>query len=253
MTIQHLPPPDNKITVVFFTSPIPSHPSANIFFNTYGSVNIRLPESRKLVLADGVRPEQEDRRADYEGYVGRLSEYETATSEYELFYWPEHLHQSGMFRRVVDDIHTPYVLLMEHDTPLIGEIPWWAIIEFMENHKAHSVRFLHEDSVHPEWDHLYDSMVVDTASMERFQWTRQYSFRPHLARTDWYRNLMKDYFNRDSRTFIEDVLYSRGESGKLGNMAVYLPMGGAKRSTHLDGRSDDPKYPQWDAVRGITL
>lgn len=253
MTTQSPHPAAPPVTIVAVTSPIPSHPDPGIFVETLTSARSRLPGCPVLTLADGVREELEHRREDYENFVRRLALYEDMDDSFELLYFPEHMHQARMLQIGLDYVKTPYILLLEHDAPLVGDIPWQDIIEYMDVSATHVVRFLHEDGVHPEWEHLYGETFAHGPNQTRFRRTRQYSARPHLAKTDWYRDVCSHYFNEQSRTFLEDVLYGPGESGRLGNIVVYLPEGSAKRSTHLNGRGDDPKLPQWDAVRRKTL
>ncbi len=84
--------------------------------------------------------------------------------------------------------------------------------------------------------------------------TAQWSQRPHLASTAFYRDMIDRYFNPQSRTMIEDVMHGivheayqrEGEMGwNLWRLWIYTPETdslGIKRSYHLDGRGADPKY-----------
>jgi hypothetical protein len=99
--------------------------------------------------------------------------------------------------------------------------------------------------------------------------TIQWSQRPHIAHVPFYRDMIASYFSDDARTMIEDVMhgvvqacpldsdgnpYPKGirlqEGWRRWRMAVYAPEGDIKRSTHLDARADDPKYPMRFAYPG---
>jgi hypothetical protein len=73
----------------------------------------------------------------------------------------------------------------------------------------------------------------------------QWSQRPHLASTAFYRQMIKNYFNPKSRTMIEDVIHgvvieSCRKDAVMGwysrRLWIYTPEGNIKRSYHLDGR-----------------
>jgi hypothetical protein len=156
-------------------------------------------------------------------------------------------------RQILDEVRTPYVLYVEHDTPLIGEIDFGAILLEMQVNELGVMRFYHEASIHPEHAHLVGER--HNRWLETIQWSQ----RPHLAETAWYRNVMATCFGAEARTFIEDVLhgiiqhgssYPQGirapegrEAWQRWRIAIWAPEGDIKRSTHLDARGDDPKYP----------
>jgi hypothetical protein len=81
--------------------------------------------------------------------------------------------------------------------------------------------------------------------------TMQWSQRPHLASTAFYRQMLDRYFHPDSLTMIEDVIHGAviedcRKDSIMGwyswRLWIYHPEGNIKRSYHLDGRGDDPKY-----------
>jgi hypothetical protein len=76
--------------------------------------------------------------------------------------------------------------------------------------------------------------------------TLQWSQRPHLASTEYYRKIMARYFPPDNSTMIEDRMHSVAQTNPDENrIAVYCPSdpdGSIVRSYNLDGRQDDPKY-----------
>jgi hypothetical protein len=132
----------------------------------------------------------------------------------------------------------------------------------MQLRDVNSMRLMHEASILPGHEHLF----LDRHPDDPAPWTEtiQWSQRPHLASTNWYRQLMADVFAPTARTFIEDVAYgivqhgvafdpdgdaeSRNatriqavEAWKRHRLGIYAPDGNMKRSGHLDGRAGDPK------------
>lgn len=261
--------PDDEITVIIPTSPIPSHPDTAIIEETIASIRERLPTAEILITCDDVRPEQMERHDDYYEYVRRL----TLLCNHQQNICPithmTHQHQSGMMKSVLAEVHTPHVLYVEHDCPLVGDIDFDEIIEIMARDELPSMRFFHETEMQPGSEHLFG---LEPGS--RYARTVQWSQRPHLARTDWYRDIMATYFGVNSRTMIEDVMHGVVQSDlptwkpdmkpdeakqwdraidktwRRWRMAVYAPDGSWKRSAHLDGRATDPKYPMTVAYDG---
>lgn len=254
-----------SITAVVPTSPIPSHPDASMLFETVESIRDRLPDAEVLITCDGVRPEQADRRDAYVEYLHRVTEWCLPQQHVVPFVFDQHLHQSGMMHRILPEISTPFLLYVEHDCPLVGEIPFDAITREMNSQALNSVRFMHEAGVLPDHAHLFLDRHTD--GWAPWQATIQWSQRPHLARTSWYADIMGKFFGSAARTMIEDVMHGVVQHGFAINspyatrkhaekawrryrMAVYAPDGDMRRSGHLDGRGDDPKFPMIIAYDG---
>lgn len=239
------------VTVLVPTSPIPSHPSTAIIEQTLASVVERLPGCEVFVMADGVRPEQEDRRDDYERYLRQLLHLTNRTAAVVPFVHDEHLHQAEMTRRALELVRTPLVLFVEHDTPLVGDVPFDALARVVLSGTADAIRLHHEAAVLDEHRYLMadlEPVDVDGVSLQR---TGQWSQRPHLARASWYRWLLDGHlFGPGTRTMIEDRLYGeiatpwveRHQWGGWCKLWMFTPEGDVKRSTHLDGRAGDPKF-----------
>lgn len=240
------------ITVLVSTSPLPSHPSTRIIDETIASVRAQLPTAEIILMCDGVRPEQEARRADYETYLQRVlwSANHVWGNVLPLIF-DEHLHQSGCTKRALEHVHTPLVLFVEGDTPLVGEIPWPEISDVILAGDANLVRFSHEASILEPHRHLAldsEPQKVRGVPMTR---TVQWSQRPHLASTAFYRELLDRWFPNSEKNFIEETVYGRlisayqrdGDMGWLGwRTWLYTPEGDIKRSTHTDGREGESNY-----------
>lgn len=241
--------PPQEITVLIPTSPIPSHPDTKIIDETIKSVRERLPGCEVVLMIDGVREEQADRRPNYTEYTRRL--LWKANHEWKNVYpllFEGQTHQANMSREALRHVRTPWVLFVEHDTPLTGEIPFE---QMTQTEGVNLIRFHYEAAVHPEHKHLMldtEPQLINGVPLLR---CAQWSQRPHLARTDFYRNILDDYFPVTANTMIEDLMYGvlynafviRGTVGWNDfKVWMYAPEGDIKRSLNLDGREDDPKY-----------
>lgn len=251
------PDVDDLISVVVPTSPIPSHPSTDVIDATIASIRERLPYAQIHILVDGVRDEQRHLEAVYWEYARRLCG--RVNSDPTIIPWVHHghRHQSGMFRHVLQHLDTPYVLFVEHDTPLVGEIEFENVVFAMEHDEVAMMRFHHEVAIHPDSAHLF--LETEPRVGVPYLRTVQWSQRPHLARTDWYRDIMATYFGWESRTMIEDVMHGAVQTGHVGNptalmkgwqqwrMALWAPEANLLRSTHLDGRGTEEKFDMFIA------
>lgn len=244
----------SSITVLVSTSPIPSHPDTAIIDETIASVRAQLPDAEIILMCDGVRAEQEDRRADYEEYLRRiLWSADHVWGNVLPLVFDEHLHQAVCTKQALEHVRTPLLLFVEADTPLTdGYIPWGALGEAIRHGDANVVRLHHEASILDVHRYLMLDRrpvnVRDALMMRTIQWSN----RPHLASTAWYRDLLDRYFPNDERNFIEDVVYSKligsyERDGSMGWQAswrtwIYTPEGDIKRSYHTDGRAGEDKF-----------
>lgn len=232
------------MTFVVPTSPIPSHPSTEIIEQTIESIrkNSAMPI---LITIDGVREEQKEKSNDYTEYIRRLlwkCNFEWRDVTPVLF--REHLHQSGMMKRVFELIDTPLICYVEHDTPLVSDRPieWGLIAETVMSDKANVVRFHYEEQIPEPHKHL---MLPEKNLSEKFLATKQWSQRPHVAKKIFYENIMQ-YFSEESNCFIEDRVYGNCVEGNWEDWKVFIYTPddkiGIKRSLNLDGRADDRKF-----------
>lgn len=246
--------PADTVTVVIPTSPIPSHPDTAVIEATVESVRAQegLVDCQIIVAADGVRDEQQHRAGDYAEYVTRLLGL-CAHRWHNVvpLVADRHLHQSGLLHLTLPHVDTPHMLYVEHDTPIVGDVPWAALCALLETRQAHLVRLYHEASVHPDHRHLMvGDGPVDMGGVPVWP-TMQWSQRPHLTTTDFYRHIASRYISASARTMIEDVMHgvlavAWDEDGRSGweawRTVLYAPQGNLKRSDHVDARGTDPKY-----------
>jgi hypothetical protein len=242
----------DHITVLVPTSPIPSHPSTAIIDETLASLTAAgLQGCPVIVMADGVRPEQEDRAAAYKAYLLELRRVRREGECISVQLHAEHRHQAALTHDALASlVRTPLILFVEHDTPLCGEIPWLSMVAAISSGDADVIRLHHEAAVLDPHRYLMCGRRRDVHGVPLVG-TAQWSQRPHLASTEWYRWMLSEFFPPHARTMIEDRLYSeiatpwieRHEWGKVCKLWMYAPWEGTwKRSEHLDGRGTDPKY-----------
>lgn len=242
----------NKITVLILTSPIPSNPSTEIIEQTIVDIRAVLPDCEIIIGIDGVRPEQEERRADYEEYTKRLLHLQWAHILPVVF--EKHMHQAAMTRELLKLVNTPALLFVEHDAPLCPdfEYDWQNLVKVIESGNANVIRFHHEGAIPTEHDHLIlgEREIIDTVPLLK---TSQWSQRPHLASTVFYRDMVDRYFTENSRIFIEDVIHGAVQSDVDSDwlmgwykwrLWIFYPEGNIKRSYTTDGRKGDSKFEE---------
>jgi len=244
--------PDDRVTVIVTSSPVPVHPCTDHIEQVVASIREQLPTAEVVIICDGVRLEQEDRKADYEEYVRRLlwlCNYEWSNVLPVVL--DEWQHQANATRAALELVETPLVLFMEHDTPLVGEIDWGGLCGFASGALADVVQFHENTGIHPDHESVMvdqDTVVIEGVPVRRIAAWWQ---RPHLAKTSLYRDRIMPLFTEQSRTMIEDPLYpvvwSDYTANGWGNWKLwaYTPEGNMRRSGHLDSRGDDPKYSMW--------
>lgn len=245
---------DESITVLVTSSVVPSHPSTEIVEECLASIRVHLPTADVLLLCDGVRDEQQDRRDDYDTYLARVlwkANHQWANVLPVLA--PEWLHQAALVRLALPLVRTPLVLFMEADCALTPDCP----IDFdgcaraILSGEVNLIRYHYESHVLEDHAHLSldrDPILVEGVPLIR---TAQFSARPHLASTAFYSDLIATAFEPDCRTFVEDVTYGMvveawrryGVPGwARWRLAIYHPDGNIKRSTTCDGREGGEKY-----------
>lgn len=245
----------NMVTVIVPSSPIPAHPSTEMIEKTIADIRVHLPDCEILITVDGIRGEQDHYREKYDEYKKRLLWLANNVWHNVLpIIFEEHQHQASMAREVLKMVETPTVLYVEHDTPLTPDRPidWQACVKTIMDGTANIIRFAHESKILDEHQHLFfETEEHHGISLTK---TQQWSQRPHLASTAFYRNVISTYFHPESKTMIEDVMHqivemdmARGGRQAWFNWRIWLynnpdADGSILRSYNLDGRQDDPKY-----------
>jgi hypothetical protein len=244
---------DDQITVVIPTSPIPDHPSTVIIEKTIQSIRFHLPESQIIVMADGVRPQVEHRRAQYEEYKNQLSKRLLDYGRIEMAVFDQPTQQAWMLRETLKQITTPLVLFIEHDTylpttwsprddgsthPEDCTFAWQDIADIIMSGQVNMVRFYLWQQIWHEHEHLMHGKLIQGNST--FVKTTQYSQWPCIAAADFYRKILTEHFQPTERKMIEIGMY-----GPVANapweqyrIAIYYPEPNARRFYHMNGRVD---------------
>lgn len=237
-------------TVIVTTSPIPSHPETTILEETIASVRHHLPGAEIILTFDGIRPEHAGFRDEYIEYTRRaLWRADHQWGNVMPIVHNTHRHQVGITRAALDQVRTPLLLFVEHDTPLVTdeEIDWHTTRHLVMEGIYDLVRFHHEAAI-PE-PHMHMMLPPMFGGFTR---TCQWSQRPHLASTAFYHRILSSHFSPTAKSFIEDMMHgvchdAYERFGLLGwdqyRLAIYHPEGGnIKRSYHTDGRAGGPKF-----------
>lgn len=240
--------PESPVTVLIPSSPVASHPSTAMLEDTIRRVRAypEFARAEVIVMLDGVRDEQRHRMADYEEYKRRvvdLCTFDPAFFGVLPLPFDRHTHQAGMARAALDLVQTPLVFYVEHDTWPMGEIPFDRLMRTFDREAGINVVRLHLDhKILPEHEYLmHGEMEVEDCPLTR---TTGWSQRPHLARTDFYRRILRDHFAPDSVCMVEDGLYGYVAEApwERYGVTIYTPPGNTLRSGSSDGRGVDPKY-----------
>jgi hypothetical protein len=252
---------EDNITVIIPTSTIPSHPSTEIIDQTISDVRKKLPNSEIILMFDGLNEHYADRKDVYEEYIRRtLWKCNFEWKNVLPLIFDEPSHQVKMTREALKYVKTPTILFVEQDAPICPDpefdYSFNELVKTIESGQAQLVRFHHEASILESSKHLMIGNIemVNGVPMQR---TIQYSQRPHLASTAFYRNMLDFYFSKDCYTMIEDVIYGKviEDYEKMGmqgwfqwRLWVFAPSitgeGNWKRSYTTDGRKEDKKYDE---------
>lgn len=232
----------SDVTVVIPTNPIPLHPDTSILEETVASVRHWFPDSEIFLCFDGMGG-QPYPREDYAEYTRRalwLADKEWGAVVPTIFgAW---YHQSGMMLETLPEITTPLILYVEHDAPLVTDCPidWKTVYGALYGGFSDLVRFHHEAVIPEPHQHMMHG-EMPSGLMRTSQWSQ----RPHLATTAFYRRIMTSHFRPGQPEFIEDRMHSVCDTafrqyGLMGwrqyRTHIYYPEGNIKRSYHLDGR-----------------
>jgi hypothetical protein len=241
-------PSPHPLTVVVPTSPIASHPDSSIIDATIRSIRERT-DAEILVTCDQPRPEMTH-------YAERYTLYERdlmIRAEHE--WWNvtpivmnKFCHQVEMLRRTLPFVDSEYILYVEHDTPLVGDIDFDQVIAAMRADDLNLMRFYHESAVHPDHEHLMTGPVHPNGWRPTMQWSQ----RPHVARRAFYAKQVLRLFESTARCMVEDALFGIVEGSWLADrqdgwrrwrLALWHPEGPSiQRSEHLNGRGRDSKF-----------
>ena len=253
LTVGASPTARNPVTVIMSASWIPSHPSTEIIEEAILRTRAypELADAEILVTIDGLHPDYAAHAADYEEWKRRfidLCAHDVRFAGVLPMVFDEHLHQAATTRIALEEVRTPLMLYVEHDTYPMGPIDWPGIIRALAEPAVNMVKLSIFDEVIPEHRDLYPDGTTpkDVAGVPLLR-SIQYSTRPHLARTEWYREIARQFFGRETRTYVEWILHTAmGERIRRGvdtwerwGVWLYAPReGGLLRSGTSNGRRE---------------
>lgn len=232
------PEPEHRITTIITASPLPSHPDFSILSETVESVRERLPGNEICIAFDGAREDN----PNYTEHIRRVAWHANQYWPEVWLHWGTWKHQAGTVKDVLPKIREGALLMVEADTPLTGEIPFRDLVTWVYEEKFNHIRLHYDTAIHPEHKYLLKGKLSNHPVFR----TVQYSQRPHVTTTRYYRELLAN-ISDSARTYIEDAVYgpvanAAWDDNKLG---IYAPSGNMQRSYHLDGRAGEPKGEFW--------
>ena len=239
----------DNVTIVVVSSVIPSHPDTFILDETIASVRSHFPDNEIILQLDGLRKERLARKDDYDEFKSRvlwkcLHEWKNVLP----IIFDDHNHQTDMMKKTIDDVQTAAILYVEGDAPITPdcEIDWQKCLDMLEYEKANTIRFHFETSIPVDHEHLM--FGIEDGFMKTLQWSQ----RPHLSLTKYYREVVLPAC--DEKTFIEDKFHGvvQDDGWDKHKLWIYHPEGSIKRSYHLDGRAGTRKFTSDDDAWGYT-
>lgn len=261
-----MPTLKDLVTILVSTSPVPSHPDTALLDETIARLRAypELADCQLILMADGVRAEQQHRKLAYDEFKGRVRGRINSSQlpHVILLESTTHEHQANMTMLALEKVKTPFIFFCEHDTYPVGDVPMAGIVEAMQAHpdRLKHVRLHIFERMLPEHDYLmFDKAPIRIGGLPLVR-TKQWSQRPHFASSEYYRWFLRTYFKKHPKTFIEDPLYGiiledyeKGAVVEKWGMAIYAPEGDKLRSGHSCGRTKgaakpDPKF-SIEAVR----
>jgi hypothetical protein len=232
---------DDITTVLITTSPSVKHPNTSLIEETVASIRWHLPTAPILIACDGVRPEQESYRERYSQFVLRMEELcLTKWKNVQLWIEPEWVHQAQLIARAMKDVTTPLLLFTEWDQAFLPEpIPWDDLARMTCRGQVNLVRFMLEDEIKAEWNHLMlgEAMLPHSGLLKTVQWSQ----RTHLASVEYYRWMLEKHLKPGDRCYLEDRLYGLEDEWETHKLTIFYPTH-PRRIVHLDGRGDDVKF-----------
>lgn len=215
------------LTVLLFTSPVPSHPDPWLLRWVYDSIRVQLPKARIVVLADGVDGEEPSEYVEFKDNVRKLG--------WELVDFKGWHYHTLMLKDALESVvKTPLVLIGEHDWAFRPRFIDWrgitsALLDTSERFRLVQLR----QATVAGWEAPFLSELVPWYDI-RLLPTTHFLDSVHVANCDWYRELAS-LFQRPQNLEGSDLTFFLRECKKLHQMACYIPTGPMGRLYHLDG------------------
>jgi hypothetical protein len=223
----------SQMTVLVFTSPIPSHPHTYVLERVYNSIRRHLPDVRIIILADGVDGPEPLAYTQFKNNVKQRN--------WEIMEFKKKSHQTLMLRQVLltpGFITTPLLMIGEHDWGIRPRyIDWEGIVySLLDPACIFQLIQLRQDRI-GGWE-MGSKFFGDLTSAHSVCLlpTTEFQCPTHVARCDWYRKLVPFFRSPDflEKQELENALQT---TGAVKEMACYVPAGPMGRLYHLDGRN----------------
>jgi hypothetical protein len=231
-----------NLTVLIFTSPVPSHPSSWLLERVYNSIRYHLPTARIVILADGKDDEEPKEYVEFKEGVRRLG--------WELVEFKGWHYHTLMLREALKVVDTPLVMINEHDWGLRKlYVDWQGIADVLLDTTINfNLIQLRQDKL-GDWEiernffkglesHHGVGLLPTTAFIDSM----------HVASSEWYRKMtpfLKKPQNLEGKDITFFINGGSPEENELGHglqvtkginqMACYIPHGPMGRLYHLDG------------------
>lgn len=214
-----------NITVLVFTSFVPSHPDPWVLDWTIHSIRQHLPESRVIVFADGMAGPESSAYTEFK---------KAARSKYEVVDFDGPHHLSLMFRHALARVHTRLILTQEHDWALQRRyVDWRNIVNELRDSTSpfQAIQLMQGIMGPSQWCRL-DGPLVERRGLTLAP-TRAFLISGCVARVDWCFRLTEHLTipeHVETPRFTERVCDGRDR------IAWYIPKGPVERGHHLDGQ-----------------
>jgi hypothetical protein len=234
----------SDITILVSTSLIPTCPSTKIIDETVEAIRAQLPDSPILLGADGLN----EPNASYTRYCADLM---TRYDNTRTYVFDRPVHQTGMMERWLPDVATPLVYFLEHDWITLPNIPWMELSSLILSGEYNYIKLHATPRINPYHEHMMRERVMHQGGEVTDRYldnvggpalplirTVQFSANPHLASTEWYRQLQRNYL-AGKLDFTENVVHGiiGASNWEDHRMAIYNPVDGdMMRCRHTDGR-----------------
>lgn len=227
----------SEITILVSTSPRPTHPSPKILDQTILSIRAQLPTAPIIIMADGVPPDADrETHIRYAGFVAAIQGRYDNAKVLPFDTWHQ---QSGMLGPALELVQTSVLFYLEDDWNIHPNVEWEKLCSIILDGFANYVRLYSNCRIHP----IHEGMMVDRVIEQGVPFVRtwQWSQNPHLASTEFYRNVVLPRMAGRGPDAIENIMHQacacepEWEKWKL---AIYNPMdeGTMQMVTHLGGR-----------------
>jgi hypothetical protein len=185
------------ITVITTTNPIPSIPDVKHLYSCQKSLSSipALAKCKKIIVFDGIQPNYESRKEDYDEYkkrVTRLVKKDPYFSNTRLVFCPSWAHLSGAIQKAFRYVNTPYVLIQQHDFTIIKNFDINGIVATLaaNPYVKHVKLEYNPTNAHARWWNGPVDGVVDGTHFVPLTRIFGWSDVTHVTTAEYYKNFV---------------------------------------------------------------